>query len=172
MIKDKELRKNLILSSMLHALPAIIIALLSLLGGSGDGEKESKTAKEEQMEVDIIPPKAEEEVVVVEESAIEKLKKIAPHAGDDCDYFYGGIGIVQGFSSKTGEFTIQEVYPGYPASRAGIQAGDEIISTEEIRGEIGTPITVRVRSNGHVISYDLIRDKICTSKPRNKGENP
>lgn len=167
-----DLRRPLISSVILHTLPFILLALLSLLGGGGNSDKNKDgkgQAKEEKFDVDIIPPKGEEEFVA-EESEFDKLKKKSPHVGDDCDNFYGGVGIVQSYGPNG--YVIQEVYEGYPAARAGLQPGDELLPTEEIRGEVGTPVVLKIKRHGQIIVFDLIRDKICTSEKKNKGANP
>lgn len=147
--------KDITKSSVLHAL--LLLAFIYMpFGGSGEEEGEKgKSKKPEYTEVDILPPPVEEEAVTAE-GDLEALKKIAPHAGDKCASFFGGIGI------QESSFAIVTVYPGYPADRAGILPGDEVLSTNEIRGEVGTPVTVVVIRNGVRIEFHLIRDKICT----------
>lgn len=148
------MRFSLLTSSLIHAL---LIGIL-LLSPGGEGQGEGKYPPSEYADVEIVPPPVEEEVRV-EDGELEKLKKRAPHAGDKCDRFYGGIGVVEG------SLGIVEVYPGYPAHKAGILAGDEVDSTEEIRGEVGTPVTVVIRRDGRRIEFHLIRDKICYNRP-------
>lgn len=142
-------------------------------GAQGEQEQgEQGGQKDSLMNVEIIdPPKEHSEVTLMEQVEEDGLLDKAPHAGDDCDNFYGGIGIIQGYVSQNGGTIVTEVYPWYPAHKAGIEAGDYILNTDDIRGEVGTPIRVRTSRAGRYIEYDLIRDKICTTPPKNK-ENP
>jgi hypothetical protein len=144
-------------SFFLHAL--LLLVALTLPMSKGDGEGESPTGgsrNEEPLDVTIVdPPSKEEEVVVLEDEGIAALKKIALHAGDKCEHFYGGIGVIDGVNGVT------EVYPGYPAANAGMEVGDLITSGEPIRGEVGTPVTITVLRGLRRLTFHLIRDKIC-----------
>lgn len=153
--------KDIRFSSLLHTLILLVLLTLPHHGDKGNAEEEAngtRAQREEPLAVTIIdPPKKDEEVVVEEDAELEALKKLAPHAGEQCEHFYGGIGIIEGVEGVT------EVYPGYPAALAGIEVGDFIKSGEAIRGEIGTPVTVVVVRGLRTITFELVRDKICVA---------
>ena len=88
---------------------------------------------------------------------------------------YGGIGIV--YRKSNDSFcNLEQVYPNTPASKAGIQPGDQIThlngesvvgmtSTETqkiMRGEPGTELTVTVLRSGVSFDVSMIREKITT----------
>jgi hypothetical protein len=77
----------------------------------------------------------------------------------ECVLFFGGIGIQQDFMT----LRLEVVYKGYPADKAGLMIGDvvEPENGEDIRGEIGTSINVKVTRNGDVFYLTLVREKIC-----------
>ncbi len=90
---------------------------------------------------------------------------------------YVGIGVTIGGEDKSQGIDIIKVQPNSPASVAGIQVGDVVVSvagesvTEEnyqasidaIRGEIGESITLGIRSpDGLVRSVDVLLDTIET----------
>jgi carboxyl-terminal processing protease len=76
-----------------------------------------------------------------------------------CDSYYGGIGISQDY--RTGMLT--EIFNGYAAERAGLLVGDIVrsVTGEEIRGEVGTVLELKVYRNDQVFSLSLTREKIC-----------
>lgn len=74
--------------------------------------------------------------------------------GPPCELWYGGIGIL-------GYTTVEQIYEGYPADRAGIQVGDFLITSEGIRGEPGTKLELDVLRNNKRLHFTLIREKIC-----------
>jgi hypothetical protein len=145
------------LSALLHALVLLAALTLPVSRGDGDEKEAGRARKEEPIDVTIVDPPMKEEDVVTEDGELAALKKRAPHAGDTCAKFYGGIGVVDGM------YGITEVVPGYPAHKAGIQVGDEIVSGEPIRGEVGTPVDVTVLRGMRRISFHLVRDKICVA---------
>jgi len=84
------------------------------------------------------------------------------HENDDCKRWFGGIGITVTNLNALG-VEILKVHHGYPAERAGLMAGDVIIhvSDREIRGEVGTEVTLTVLRSGAPIMFTMLRDKIC-----------
>jgi len=95
------------------------------------------------------------EVAGASERSGTKVQEKDPEGDLPCAQFYGGIGIM-------GEPLIMEVYPGYPADRAGIQKGDLIYSDgHNIRGEPGTDIMVRIYRDKIETTLTLTREKIC-----------
>lgn len=90
-----------------------------------------------------------------------------PHGSDKCKEFYGGVGLTQStLKSPSGEYKVYviDVHPGYPAQAKGIREGDVLLNERSLRGPVGTKVTVRILRDGRPISYEVVRDKICTSK--------
>lgn len=85
-----------------------------------------------------------------------------------------GIGIVISQDTDTGNFVIREVLEGSPAEKAGIMAGDIIISIDEnnveglsvvdlsslTRGQKGTDIEITVERDGKAMSFEAERSSI------------
>ena len=67
---------------------------------------------------------------------------------------YGGVGL--SVAPGDGVLTVSQVFPGAPAEQAGILTGDVITgvdgqdcpSTDQIRGAVGTPVTLTLRRAG------------------------
>ena len=105
--------------------------------------------------------------VFIPESEIENYKLMT--TGE-----YGGIGALIQYD---GEYTrISDPYEGWPAQRAGLQAGDAIISvngvdthkkptdqvSELLKGQPGTEVTIKVKRYGveKPIEFKLKREKV------------
>lgn len=102
----------------------------------------------------------------VPESEIEdyKMKYVSTH--------YGGIGA--GVLHRDGKVYISDPFEGYPAQKADIRAGDEIISinnqniagkTNEqvsllLKGPKETPLTIKISRNGTLLDKNLSRADI------------
>ncbi|MFT7613520.1 MAG: carboxyl-terminal processing protease [Parvicellaceae bacterium] len=85
---------------------------------------------------------------------------------------YGGIGSL---IRRDEDFVIiSEPYEGYPAHKAGLEAGDKIVevdgkdvkgkNTREIsallKGQSGTSLTLKIDRAGEISDYDLVREKV------------
>jgi len=96
---------------------------------------------------------------------------------------YGGIGSL---IRRSGEYAIiAEPYEGYPAAKAGLKAGDTIMSingkemknmeisqiSENLKGKPNTPLTLSIRRYGHPNAMDisLVREKITISNVQYYG---
>lgn len=165
--------KSTTYSLLIHAALFAMIAWNGFhLPGGGEGQQDGKqTPPPITAEIiDKVPDEAEEEVAIQDDEGVTPAKPT--HLGDDCDDFFGGIGITQSgqrdLYGNQVEMIVTEVHHGYPAEKAGIQVGDSLTSSEEIRGEIGTPITVYASRNGQTLTFNMIRDKICTTPPKEK----
>ncbi len=130
--------KYLGISVSLHAIFLIILGLPTCSGGDGcdGGQFKSKNSPDS---LTIIP-------------------RSNGHHGPTCQKWYGGIGL-----TTTGEDFINYVAPGYPAEAAGIKVGDMIVSPprSEIVGPPDTAVRVIVSRGTQILSFVLIRDKIC-----------
>lgn len=173
---DKRFSLSITISTAIHALLLFLALHLSGDGNGGNGKKgggDSKTgsqyegvqvgeilAKERPVEVEMIEIPPEKPELIVKK---EKPKK-AINADEECPgKWYGGIGIRESRSLVTGEDTIENVYPGYPADLAGLLVGDVIlgIDQEMIIGPPGTPLKMWIKRNGAKIEVNLIRGKVC-----------
>lgn len=166
-------KRYLALSTFIHLLPLIIFALLVIFGkkGANDGEgkqdEQSKSSKERNGEVLPRPENQDLEVTLVEqtpeqEALIKKITEKPKKKAPDCKYYFGGIGIQD--DDRTG--LIIQVYDGYPADRAGLRAGDTIISPPIglIRGIVGTSFALVYERDGVVETITLTREKICIKR--------
>lgn len=173
------LQRSLKLSLFLHLIVLILIGGgpkgCSRGGGEGDSKEKSEEQaqseheKEEQiaekqpdvpMEITLIEQTQEERDAAIEKARRKEIAECEPH--------FGGLGIE--YDGKTG--VINKVYKYYPASDAGIQVNDQILSPpiREIRGEIGTDVTLVVNRNGQTFSQTITRGRICLTDA--KKENP
>lgn len=146
------------LSLLLHASLFGLLAV-KMPGCEQQGEGEGANGKDKPIS---IIAKIDNEPINVEmiELPLEKKKAVpayqkATHKDKPCSLFYGGIGI-----TTSGNY-VTEVYPGYPADKAGFRAGMTILNSESIRGEIGTIIAVQIQEPQGVRVMELVRDKIC-----------
>jgi hypothetical protein len=142
----KDYKYPILYSLLIHILPFISFALKHKPGGEGDAEKSSSK---------------------VHISVVEKLpehSKITKQKKDDCEKWYGGIGVEFGeFFSKANisPNQITKVFKGYPADGV-LLVGDIIESNvETIKGEPGTSSTIKIIRNNQHLVFILKRDKIC-----------
>lgn len=145
-------------------------------------EEQERLAEEERLKQpmmvelgDILPPPAKESAPTEEPQPLDEdglMQKV--HNDQPCPDFFGGIGVEYstGIDRETDEvrYVVNKVVPGYPAERHGIMAGDVPIGDfQKIRGEVGTPVLVRVMRDGKILEFSMTREKICISK-RQKAE--
>lgn len=100
-------------------------------------------------------PKEDNTVSITIIKAPKKTVKEESPCEDDMSF--GGIGIQHDIRTME----IIDVPSGYPAALAGIRVGDILLNPQDIRGEIGTPVTVYIGRGGELLTFQLIRDKIC-----------
>lgn len=173
---SRRIRNSIIISLLLHAVLFAVIAFQpeQVPGEGEEPPSEQQQATPEALNVEIVdPPKLEDKEVAPPKDEESGDSMSAPsHLDDQCAEFFGGIGITQSTPQNQYGFpiepTVTEVHKGYPAEKAGIQVGDILMNSEEIRGEIGTTVTVPVMRNGQIITFKIIRDKICTTPPKEK----
>lgn len=170
---SKKARYSLLASLFLHLMLFAVVAYKGLSLGEGENPDQSPPPNAITAEIiDKLPEQEESSEASEEGLGIVPPVERPAHADDDCTEFFGGIGITQsGRRDQFGnqlEMIVTDVHRGYPAEKAGIQVGDNLTSSEEIRGEIGTPITVYATRNGETLTFNMIRDKICTTPPKEK----
>lgn len=154
-------RSSFLLSFLLHAGFLALLFLSQAEGGNQGGGSRAASGK-------LIPKVAPGEVAdnsPISVSLAYKKKKplkdkkegLTECVGDD---WYGGIGIVA-YDNEP----INHVSPGYPAAKAGVRVGDRLMmGSAEIRGEPGTPVKLIVVRDGEILTFNLIRDRICTER--------
>jgi hypothetical protein len=128
------------------------------------GQHDKNGLKDNMVEVTIIPPPAKEEKAKDLPADKDGLKfKTHREVGSkDCKHWYGGIGIVLNWDQFTTYYHLAVVYPGYPAAKAGLKVGDQVIGFIE-RGDPGTTIVVNLVQHEIVTPVSIVRDKICIS---------
>jgi len=84
------------------------------------------------------------------------VSRLDDHSGSKCVSFYGGIGIY-----TNPDDSVEKVFPGYPAAKAGIVVGDVLSDLASIRGEVGVYVEFDGTRNGTRQHYRLKRDKVC-----------
>jgi hypothetical protein len=164
----KKMRNSFYKSIAFHLLPLLLLIQSTK---TGDGDKDSdngKLPKKDPIVVDIIPKKNRNDEQVNGDNKVSELKKTVPHFDKQCtDSYYGGVGI-EIFYFVTNDMDqgarVGDAIEGYPAYEAGIRAGDYILNPEELRGEIGTQVTIHLTNETGTKSWSvtLYRDKICT----------
>lgn len=166
-----DMPKSIAKSFVLHCL----LALLFLLPSSkkGDGDKPGKQGKGQ------FPENAEQRQIIEKSIAVE-LKEVAkpgigikqkPHAFVDRNCgkaaWFGGIGVEIGYAWQQHKFVIDKVYDGYPASAVGIKPGDYIVNfLDDVKGEVGTEVTLNVERDGQTIAFTTKREKICVEEKK------
>jgi len=128
-------------------------------GGETDGKEGKDNGLDSTINVEIVDrPKAEseEKTVVLDDG----LLKRAPHALQECESYFGGVGVTIVWTSLG--YIVLTVHSGYPAEKAGIMVGDLLLNSGNLTGEIGTKITVLIDRGGAYLEFPIYRDKICT----------
>ena len=173
---SRTMRRSFGFSLAIHLL--LVASLIGRLPGCGSGNGEEGGGKEQQqaegdpdtreiiskpndqpVEVELVtlPPKTKEEL------ALEKLEEQRRKEMENCEPFFGGVGITQVYDFDHGpiKILVGEVHHGYPAEQVGIQVGDEIINSGELRGEVGTEVQIHVRRQGVEMTFITRRGRIC-----------
>lgn len=173
---SRRVRNSVIVSLLLHA-------ILFLLVSSKVAPEASKPPEgappqvPESITAEILPPPETKDADTIQKVEKEGDALPAPptHLADDCKDFFGGVGLMNDIRANVArnryDAVVTDVYPGYPAFKAGVQVGDILIDSDHIRGEIGSRFTLEVIRNGQTLYFDIIRDKICTNGPP-KGAQP
>lgn len=90
-----------------------------------------------------------------------------------------GAGLVIKFDEASGYTDVLGVVPGSPAEKGGVQTGDKIVTVDgklykgmtlrdvvaDIRGRIGTNVTLSVLRADKLISFTLTRDRLAYDTP-------
>lgn len=160
-------KQSLLFSAVVHMLLMGTMILPMFIPGCGGGKGEGNNSPETHY-VEILPAPADDTVPPPDTSEMEipdpnpKPSEEPQEAADeDCgENFYGGVGIEHSWDDSG----VRLVVPGYPAAKAGIQVGDKILNSQDLRGEIGTEVTIIYERNGVVTTVKTKRGKICTAK--------
>lgn len=87
------------------------------------------------------------------------IDKREGHGPGDCPKFFGGIGIE--FQPSENGALITHVFHGYPAEKAGLREGDEILEEGNVRGEPDTTVIVRALRGKKTIEFSIVRGRVC-----------
>lgn len=168
-------RKAVRLSVLLHMSPLILFAHIPGCGGGKTNAKEgskpnSQSEMRESERQEILAKPKSVDVENVTEADLNGYKKVIKKRFKvrDCPGLsYGGIGIQFNYDlfNKL-KMTINDVPAGYPAAKAGVEVGDELIDDSEnvadYCGEVGKEVTVAVKKpDGTIKNYVMLREKIC-----------
>jgi hypothetical protein len=128
-------------------------------GGNSDAKQDNKAVKDSLDGKQIVEKPTE--VTLVEQPKPEVKgpgKKVPKHKKmTTCKQSFGGVGIL--YANHEGEVEI--AYTGYPAANAGIMTGDIILNAGEIRGPIGSLVTINVLRGSLNLNFEVTRAKIC-----------
>jgi len=150
-------RKAFGISILAHML-LLGIPLLFLGAAGGKSKTGRDNAEREVTFVPKVSDTVEVDTIVVPGDA--KKKKQKKQVVEECKRSYTGIGITIDNLSHI----IIVVAQGYPADRAGIQAGTLLVSPEpdNLDGPEGAPVTVTIYNHsGLTVEYTLTREKVC-----------
>ena len=103
-------------------------------------------------------PENKSKVVVKKKKKAQEKQAYIDHK---CEKWYSGIGVM---NNGDGSCLITYVGKGYPADRAGIKPGDLVLKSDlecPGRGPLGTHILVKIMRGTQVLTFDLVREKIC-----------
>lgn len=161
MNEQREFRRSFIASLTLHSL--LFLALMYTQGG-GNGEGGTPP-----------PPIMVELTEGEEEEKVQEIVDKSPPMPDqvpekDCEDWFGGIGITHGPDGL-----IFTVHAGYPAEAAGIKSGDildYVNSDTQIKGPVGTEVKIVVYRDGQVLTFRIIRGKICIGDVKSVPSDP
>lgn len=169
------MKKYYFISSVLHLIFILMVILLPNGNGDGSGKgegvgahekksEESKNGSNNQNNKKIIPKSIEVTIVTQPKKGVSVKKPPTKKSIGikECKgkAWYGGIGIEHDYTTSM----ITRVAEGYPAFKAGIQAGDVLVNLDRISiiGEPGTYVHFTVkRSDNSYKMYNLVREKIC-----------
>lgn len=159
-------RRAFTISVVLHALLLVHALHMSSRSGSQPGQPESFSNVK-------IPEENGEEKLVIAESPIdvELVEKVPePTQGEveakwqkhlqTCAHSFGGIG-ADGVRLYNGSVRVKRIYNNYPADAAGLQVDDTVLNWDDIKGVVGTPVTIEVYRNGITFQVTVVRGKIC-----------
>lgn len=157
-------KRHFTASLLLHSLLMLGLIVNGANGGKGKGDKEDQGKQgdsAQQEPAKILPKDGDGEPKEIEITLIQRTtpKDKSDNPGERCKgkNYYGGVGLIQElFTGK-----VIEVAKGYPAERAGILPGDIIITGEEIKGLPGSTATITVARGVEIITFQIVREKIC-----------
>jgi hypothetical protein len=163
--------RYLVISVIIHAFLFLSLSVFGG-GGGGNGNSHNKDGSGLFENNESIMPKIVEIEAIERSNKSDIIKKMVVPKPDvkilhKCvgNHWYGGVGIAEDSS----EDSIRVVASGYPADRAGIKVGDQVMLIDGLpgtydlaRGNIGTPVTITVKRGDQQISFTMIREKICT----------
>lgn len=152
------MKRYLFLSLLIHT--ALISLLFIHQHGKGNKAEEGQAGTQSQEGKNIAPKGSPgdkpQDIEIVFKGPPQPVASGVP----DCppEMSYGGIGVMFDYNN-----TITECPISYPAFLAGVRVGDKVMTTNEIRGEPGTSVTIIIKRGDQLLTFNIIREKICTN---------
>jgi len=146
------MKKYLLISFIAHALLLATLVIGALQTKQNQSQIDARDVKPNLIDVEVT-------LTLPDGGDIPTVKK-QERKEPTCDYWYGGIGIVQNYTTNV----VETVFKGYVADRSGIVVGDTIIGNSEndITGSPGTTIVLTIKKvNGTIIKLPITREKVC-----------
>lgn len=85
-------------------------------------------------------------------------------SGTGCPHSYRGIGIVSNYAGW-----VEEVVPGGPADKAGVQIGDKFLNGGMFRRDgfsLGRQVVIKVDRHGVRLDLPVVIDRVCYEEPQ------
>lgn len=162
-------RKSLRLSFIGHILFMWLATGMPIgCAGGGEGseaekqEQAEEAAKQKEKTEQIADKDGPDEVEVtivnrpVEKSEEQIAWEKAQEFIENCEPYFGGIGI-----THNGQGIVETAHKYYPAHTAGIRKGDRILNLGDMRGPVGSEVTVRIVRDGQEMLFRFKRGRIC-----------
>lgn len=147
----------------------LVLFYLFLSGSGAGGDSQSNknhgsSQKQDNIKITMKEPdqktqKTQQEIRKGKVSMKIKKKKKVKKKPIDCKDYYEGIGVRTDHASCL----VSEVFRGYAADKAGMMAGDLIVSPDcsDLRGKEGSTIIIKVMRGVEVKTFNIIRERIC-----------
>jgi C-terminal processing protease CtpA/Prc len=155
----------LVFSILIHALLLGTLVLRGSDGEGGSGQSHiklniaDKVSEDNKIKISIKETPLDDKSKVTLKKKESKPKQ--EYIDHKCKDYYSGIGVQHSGVSCL----ITHVGKGYPADRAGVKVGDLTMKTSSGdcpgRGPLGTPVTIKVMRGSQVLTFHMIREKIC-----------
>lgn len=105
---------------------------------------------------------------------------------EELQQHFGGVGMFVGVDPANRELVVMAAMPNTPAAKAGLQPGDAILAIdgtsmlgqtretaiERMRGPVGKPVTLQIRTQDRLREVTLIRDTINVDSVHGDWLNP
>jgi hypothetical protein len=121
----------------------------------------SRVAHDQSVELVEAPSPVLVEEKKPEVKSPEKILNVSKSESCKGKKTYDGIGAKM-VANPDGSDSFKEVFPNYPADRAGVKAGDKILRKSGIlMGAKGTPVQITVKRGDRTLNMTIVRQSIC-----------